>query len=231
MTLVKDLGRLLGAAVLLLLVMLGLGKLLVGVLLDGPVGRLDDRIEFDLAQARTASRNALSHTGSSLADPMTVQVALVVVVVLVALLIRRLRPPLFVALAVGLESAIYFLVSTWVPRNRPGVPRLGTADPIASFPSGHAAASLCLYGALAVLAWRLTTNRPLQVLLTAVAVTVPVIVGFCRMYRGFHHLTDVLAGLFLGGVWLWLCTRYVLDDHEDGRAKRRHEQPAEPVSA
>ena len=68
-------------------------------------------------------------------------------------------------------------------------------------------------------------------LLTAVAVTVPVIVGFCRMYRGFHHLTDVLAGLFLGGVWLWLCTRYVLDDHEDGRAKRRHEQPAEPVSA
>ena len=38
----------------------------------------------------------------------------------------------------------------------------------------------------------------------------PPLVGFCRMYRGFHHLTDVLAGLLLGGVWLWLTTRYVL---------------------
>lgn len=88
MTLAKDLGRLLGAGVLLLLVMLGMGKLLVGVLLDGPVGRLDDRIELDLAQARTASRNALSQAGSSLADPMTVQVVLVV---LIALLTRRGR--------------------------------------------------------------------------------------------------------------------------------------------
>lgn len=231
MTLAKDLGRLLGAGVLLLLVMLGMGKLLVGVLLDGPVGRLDDRIELDLAQARTASRNALSQAGSSLADPMTVQVALVVLVVLIALLTRCVRPPLFVALAVGLESAIYFLVSTWIPRDRPRVPRLGTADPIASFPSGHAAASLCLYGALAVLAWRLTTNRPLHVFLTAVAVTVPLVVGFCRMYRGFHHLTDVLAGLFLGGVWLWLCTRYLLDGGADRRAKRTHQQPTEPVTA
>jgi hypothetical protein len=91
LTLAKDLGRLLGAGVLLLLVMLGMGKLLVGVLLDGPVGRLDDRIELDLAQARTASRNALSQAGSSLADLMTVQVALVVLVVLIALLTRRGR--------------------------------------------------------------------------------------------------------------------------------------------
>jgi membrane-associated phospholipid phosphatase len=152
----------------------------------------------------------LSAAGSSLADPRTVQVLLLVLIVGSALLTRRLRPPLFVALAVGLESAIYFLVSSWVPRDRPHVPRPGPADPIASFPSGHAAASVCLYGALAVLAWRLTKNRPLQVLLTGVAVVVPLVVGFCRMYRGYHHLTDVLAGLVLGGVWLSLCTRFVL---------------------
>ena len=67
--------------------------------------------------------------------------------------------------------------------------------------------------------------------MTAVAVMVPLVVGFCRMYRGFHHLTDVLAGFFLGGVWLWLCTRYLLDDGADRRAKRKHQQPAEPVTA
>lgn len=210
MNLLKDLGRLLAAGVLLLVILLGLGKLLVEVLLDGPVGRLDDRIASDLAHGRTGTGNALSQAGSALADPLTVQVLLVVCVVGVALLTRQLRPPLFVALAVGVESAIYFLVSTWVPRDRPHVPRPGPADPIASFPSGHAAASLCLYGALAVLAWRLTSNRPLQLVLTGAAVLVPLVVAFCRMYRGYHHLTDVLAGLLLGGVWLALCTRYVL---------------------
>ena len=210
MTLAKDLGKLLASGLLLLFVMLGLGTLLTSSLLDGPVGRLDDRIETELAQSRSGTGLSLSAAGSSLADPRTVQVLLLVFIVGIALLTRRLRPPLFVALAVGLESAIYFLVSSWVPRDRPHVPRPGPADPIASFPSGHAAASVCLYGALAVLAWRLTKNRPLQVLLTGVAVVVPLVVGFCRMYRGYHHLTDVLAGLVLGGVWLSLCTRYVL---------------------
>jgi undecaprenyl-diphosphatase len=210
MTLPKDLAKLLAAGALLLGVLLGLGKLLVEVLLDGPVGRFDDRIASDLADGRTRTGDSLSRAGSALADPLTVQVLLVVCIVGVALLTRRLRPPLFVALAVGVESAIYFLVSTWVPRDRPHVPRPGPADPIASFPSGHAAASLCLYGALAVLAWRLTSNRPLQLVLTGAAVVVPLVVAFCRMYRGYHHLTDVLAGLLLGGVWLALCTRYVL---------------------
>ncbi len=216
MTLTKDLARLLGFGVLLLGLMLGLGKLLTGLLLDGPVGRFDEQLERDLAQGRTSTGLSLSKAGSFLADPMTVQVLLVVCIVGVALLTRRLRPPLFVALAVGVESAIYFLVSTWVPRDRPHVPRPGPADPIASFPSGHAAASLCLYGALAVLAWRRTSNRPLQLVLTGVAVVVPLVVGFCRMYRGYHHLTDVVAGFLLGGVWLALCTRYVLNERVDG---------------
>ena len=81
-----------------------------------------------------------------------------------------------------------------------------------SFPSSHSAAAVCLYGGLAVLAWRLTRNRPLQVGLTAVAVVFPLTVGFSRMYRGYHHLTDILAGLLLGGTWLWLCTRFLLAD-------------------
>ena len=83
-------------------------------------------------------------------------------------------------------------------------------DPVASYPSGHAAASLCLYGGLAVLAWHVTGNRPLQLTLTVLAVVLPPAVGFARMYRGFHHLTDILAGLLLGGIWLLVTTRLLL---------------------
>jgi len=208
---VKSLGKLAGAGVLVLGGMLVLGLLLTKVLIDGPVGRLDDAIERGLASHRTATFNTLTSAGTALADTTTVTIALGVLVVFLALLTRRIAPPLFLVLAVGVESAIYFVASTLIPRDRPHVPRLGPADPHASYPSGHVAAALCLYGGVAVLAWRCTRNRSLQVALTVVAVFVPVIVAFCRMYRGFHHLTDILAGLLLGGTWLWLCTRTLLD--------------------
>ena len=209
---IKTALKVLGSGVLLLGAMLLLGLLLTKVLLNGPVGRFDDRIERGLAAHRTGLGNALTNAGTQLAQPLNVEIALVLLVVLLALLTRRVRPPLYLATLVVGESAIYFVASTVIARKRPDVPRLGVGDPIASYPSGHAAVSICLYGGLAVLAWRCTRNRPLQVGLTALALLIPPLVGFCRMYRGFHHLTDILAGLVLGGIWLLVVTRLLLPD-------------------
>lgn len=185
---------------------------LLGLLLkhSGPVGRVDERLERTLADSRTSLGDTLTDAATRLADPVDVEVALGVLVVGLAVGTRRLAPPLFLLLAVGVESVVYFYASTWVARDRPHVARMGPADPHASYPSGHAAAAVCLYGGLAVLAWRLTSRRWLQVGLTTLAAVVPLLVGYARMYRGFHHLTDVLAGLLLGAVWLALCTRWVL---------------------
>ena len=186
--------------------------------MHGSVGHLDDAIERSLARSRTSLGNSLTFAGTQLAEPPNVAVALLVLVALLAALTRAVRPALFLAVSVLGESAIYFVASTLVPRDRPHVPRLGMGDPVASYPSGHAAASVCLYGALAVLAWKLTSRRVLQVGLTVVAVVLPPLVGFCRMYRGFHHLTDILVGLLLGATWLAVTTRVVLlsghDRHE-----------------
>jgi undecaprenyl-diphosphatase len=49
----------------------------------------------------------------------------------------------------------------------------------------------------------------LRRLVTVVCLVVPVLVGYARLYRGMHHLTDVLVGLANGLVcfvlaWLWL---------------------------
>ena len=199
-----------GAATLALTLLVGF--LLTGVLVHGPVGRLDEGLEVWLADRRTGWGNALTQVGTGFADPRNAVVILVVLVVVVALLTRRVAPPLFLAVAVAVESGIYFVASTLVARDRPFVPRPGPADPHASFPSGHSAASVCLYGGLAVLAWKLTDRRALQRGLTVVAVVIPPLCGFSRMYRGYHHLTDVLAGLVLGVACLALATRYVLGD-------------------
>ena len=202
--------KLLGCGLALLAVMLLFGLLLTHVLVHGSIGHGDDAIERSLAAHRSSLGNTLTYAGTQLAEPLNAEIALVVLVIGLYVATRRLLPSLFLAVTVGAESGIYFAASTLVPRDRPHVPRLGMGDPIASYPSGHAAASLCLYGGLAVLAWRFTRNRPLQVGLTTLAVLIPPVVGFCRMYRGFHHLSDILAGLLLGGSWLWITTRLLL---------------------
>jgi membrane-associated phospholipid phosphatase len=68
----------------------------------------------------------------------------------------------------------------------------------ASYPSGHTAASLALYGGLLfVLSSRIESLR-LRVLVWALALAMPVFVGWSRMERGMHHLTDSIAGVILG---------------------------------
>jgi undecaprenyl-diphosphatase len=78
-----------------------------------------------------------------------------------------------------------------------------------SFPSGHAAGSTAIFGALAYLAARRTAG-PLR---TAILVATPALialVGFSRLYLGAHYLSDVLAGYAVGAAWLFACLTVVL---------------------
>jgi undecaprenyl-diphosphatase len=220
----RTIGRLCAAAAAVFVLMMALGALLIHILAHGWVGRTDDSIERQLLQGRTSFWNTATNWGTQLAQPITVEVALVVLVVALAVGTRRWGPPLFLAVTVGVESGIYFVVSTLEPRPRPSIPRLGVGDPRASYPSGHVAAAICLYGGLAVLAWVLTKNRSLQTVLIVVALAIPPLVGLCRMYRGFHHLSDVIAGAILGVLWLTATTTLLLLPLERQRpVHRRHE--------
>ncbi|MBC3787775.1 phosphatase PAP2 family protein [Spirosoma utsteinense] len=88
-----------------------------------------------------------------------------------------------------------------------------------SFPSGHSATALILYGLLAywlIRRFRTTTGR---VMVGAGAVSLILAVGFSRIYLGVHFLSDVLGGYLLGIGWLivgivlteWQRTRYPSD--------------------
>jgi membrane-associated phospholipid phosphatase len=219
------------AALLVLGLLYGLGQLLTHVLVHGWVGHTDDSIERQLLSGRTKFWNTVTNAGTQLAQPITVEVALVLLVIAIALKTRQVAPALFLAVTVGVESGIYFVVSTLDKRPRPSIPRLGIGDPQASFPSGHVAASICLYGGLAVLAWVLTDRRVLQVTLTVLAVVIPPAVGLCRMYRGFHHLSDVIAGAILGLLWLTATTRLLLLPAVRAKAQRDHTDARDQSSA
>ena len=84
-----------------------------------------------------------------------------------------------------------------VSRPRPDVERLESSAVDSSFPSGHVAAAAA-YGALVIIVYWHVRSRIVRALVIVFSVAMPLIVGWARMHRGMHHLTDVIAGLLLG---------------------------------
>jgi undecaprenyl-diphosphatase len=96
------------------------------------------------------------------------------------------------------------LIGWWLwNRRRPEMIAAGiAAPPLHSFPSGHVALVLSVYGLLAWLwirASRSRAERALAVLLLAVLLLT---VGWARVRLGAHWPSDILAGYTIGLAWL-----------------------------
>jgi membrane-associated phospholipid phosphatase len=148
-------------------------------------------------EGRTAPLDDLSDVGSHLAATLTV-VLIAVVVVAVLAFRRRFADADLIGIGLPVEVAVFLTTTLLVERGRPDVVRLDSSPPTSSFPSGHTAAAIVLYGGLAVILYRTLRRRLLRFVVTASLVAVPVAVGIARLYRGMHHPTDVLAGVVLG---------------------------------
>jgi membrane-associated phospholipid phosphatase len=198
---------LLACAVVLLVVLVALGWLLSRVLSHDAVGRGDADISRWLAGHRNRDLNEVTGVTTQIGGTLTITVLAVLAVAVAAFVWRRWREPMLVAVAVAGEVAIFVTVTLLVDRQRPPVRHLDPAPPTSSFPSGHTAAAVALWGALAVLASERARSALVRGLFVALAVAVPLVVAASRMYRGMHYLTDVLGGLLLGWLWLLACVR------------------------
>jgi undecaprenyl-diphosphatase len=75
-----------------------------------------------------------------------------------------------------------------------------------SFASGHTIGATLLYGQLLLFALPALKGRHLRLLCIFSAASLVLLVGFTRIALGAHFLTDVLAAIFFGTIWLMLCT-------------------------
>jgi membrane-associated phospholipid phosphatase len=212
---------LLAAAVLIWLVLILIGHLLGHQWRDSALVRWDVSVERELAANRREPWTSLTYLATLLAETLTVIGVLLVACALLRLQLKRWREPLFLALAVVGEVTIFVSTTMLVDRDRPPVPHLDSAPPTSSFPSGHCAASIALYGGLAVLAWRAGAAMWLRALALVLAVLVPVLVASSRLYRGMHYPTDVFGGVLLACCWLAVTSALVL-----GRRALPHRRPA-----
>jgi undecaprenyl-diphosphatase len=71
-----------------------------------------------------------------------------------------------------------------------------------SFPSGHAMGSLVVFGALAYLVIRGAQTWRLRSAAVAFALCMVAAIGASRIYLGVHWLSDIVAGVAAGLVWL-----------------------------
>lgn len=189
---------LLAGYALLVTTMVFLGLTMINLILPiGGLGESDEDLSEWLADHRSSSQEHLSWIGSTLAGGLVIPVV-IGLCLLVFLLARHWLLAAFVLFAVALESGSYRATSLVVERQRPDVDRLESLPVDASYPSGHTAASIALYGGLLLLIASRIQNLAVRSTALVVGIAIPIFVGWARMYRGMHHLTDVGAGVFMG---------------------------------
>jgi membrane-associated phospholipid phosphatase len=187
-----------GGYAALVAAMVAMGLLLTHVILPiGSVSAWDEHVNDWLAEHRTTNLEHLSWIGSTLAGGLVIPVVIGFFLV-TFLALRRWRLAAFVLFAVAIESGAYRATTMFVHRDRPTVDRLESLPVDASFPSGHTAAALALYGGLLLLLISRVRRVPVAVVAWPLIVLFPIFVAWARMYRGMHHTTDSIAGVVLG---------------------------------
>jgi len=154
-----------------------------------------------LAAHRSASLTDASLIGSIVAGGVVLPI-LVGSIALVCAVLRKWRIGAFFVFALGVESASYRLTTLVVHSHRPRVARLESLPVNASYPSGHTAAAIAVYGGLALLITSRVGNGAVRALAWTFAVGMVTFVALSRLYRGMHHPLDVAGGIVIGIVAL-----------------------------
>lgn len=185
----------------------------IGLLIMGPLGGIpaENSLSRSVQRGRTATWDAVTAVWSHIGNT---EIVIAVCVVAVAVVWWRTKQWWFAivpAIAISVQATVFVIATAIVGRPRPEVKHLDPAPPTSSYPSGHMGASTALYVTFALMAQRIE-QAWLRRLLTVVFLIVPVLVGYGRLYRGMHHLSDIIVGLLNGLVcaflaWHWLRRR------------------------
>lgn len=187
----------LGGLVAIAALSIVLGLLVTHVIETGRIGAADERVNVWLAAHRTPTRTHASLIGSIVAGGVVLPIA-VGLLALVAALFRKWTLVAFFIFTLAVESATYRATTLVVHSHRPRVHRLEGLPVNASYPSGHTAASIAVYGGLALLITSHFRNRTVRIATWLLAVAMVAFVATSRMYRGMHHPLDVAGGVVVG---------------------------------
>ena len=192
------------------LLLLGIGLLLTKVFKGDAWLTAENGVNKDFAHNRDPGLNDVSYVLSGLGNTGAIVGALLVVSIALVVAMKQWRPSIFLVVAVAGQALVFLCVQFAVKRPRPDVKRLDSGIPTSSYPSGHTGAATALFvGSALLVAWYVH-KRWVRTLGITVLLAVPLLVALGRLYRGAHHLTDVLAAYLNGGITIAIAAGVIL---------------------
>ena len=170
------------------------------VVSSDPMVQFDQLLFTALQALRTDMADKLMIAATELGSA-TVAIAVITGIAAVLAWKRCWRTLAYWLTAVGFAQALVWILKITLERTRP-VAMYNGADQY-SFPSGHAASGIVLYGFLAFLLAR-GKKRGTRFTISLLAAGLIGLIAFSRLYLGAHWLSDVLASLSLGTAWVAL---------------------------
>jgi membrane-associated phospholipid phosphatase len=130
---------------------------------------------------------------------------LIVVMTTVGIAIWNQRPLLAISIVMSLIVMDAAVRIGWfsLERARPDIIAQGIASPgFHSFPSGHTAKTVAIYGLLASEWFKASGSAIERMIIIILALLIALVVPFGRMRMGVHWPTDILGGYLIATVWL-----------------------------
>jgi len=104
----------------------------------------------------------------------------------------------------ALTSASVMIIKFLSNRPRP-YSELSLLENTMSFPSGHMAHSLFVYGFLGYLISKYVNSRIYSLSIMLLGIILAGMIGLSRLYLGLHWFSDILGGFTLSAAYLCLC--------------------------
>jgi membrane-associated phospholipid phosphatase len=200
-TVADRLGPRLGLGLLAAVIVAILLAVLASEVREGEVQPFDDAVRMGVHGVSSPAATGVLHAITQLGSPFFL-IPLTIIASLVFLHLRRIRGAILLTATMVGVTLLNWILKLLFQRARP-VAFFGLDTPTSySFPSGHALASFCLYGALAALVTARLRSPVLRAAVWAAAMLIVVAVGFSRVYLGVHYPSDVIAGYAAGFVWV-----------------------------
>jgi membrane-associated phospholipid phosphatase len=192
----------------------------IDVFTDGPLRRLDDRLAYLPWHDSNHLLVSISAVFDRAGQRAVAGTVLIVVTAVLAIRRRSLRPLVVVGGGLLLLNVVVGGMKILIGRTRPltGHDLLFTHD--SQFPSGHAANAIVSWGLLAWVLLRYSRIRRLRATPAFAAATIlSVLVCCASFYEGYHWLSDLAAGLPLGGALLAITIAWDVGTTGDRRSR------------
>jgi membrane-associated phospholipid phosphatase len=210
--------RAIAPGIVLWLAITGFGRILTGPL--NGWNRSESALNRWLQENRDRGWDSVTALWSHVGNTEIIIGVCVVAVVVLWWRTRRWWFAVIPAIAISLQATIFVTASAVTGRPRPDTPHLDPAPPTSSYPSGHVGASVALYACFAIMATTIERTW-LRRTVIGVCAVIPAVVAYSRLYRGMHHLSDVVIGAINGLVCAGLAAHCLLHPRLNRGPSRR----------